>query len=907
MLEGGKGMISIWYSENQGKIVAKSDDYFGDRLYLKGGIWKQKEKKYYYPLNWENVHILLDRYYEVPNVVWKSSLYEALISYKEKKIKKKVHMSLLKRINMDTIDKFKDLLPTLHPDLPPFKNQRISQHWSKYTDSHSMLWEMGPLDGKTLIITDKGIIKLKDYRDELVANPEGLHSTNGLIERESTELITIETYHGPKLTGTPEHEILTIEGTKTFSELTLSDKLLIGFPNIFPKESLVNDDYACALGMMVAEGCCNLPQIEFNFEGNEDLIEKIRTELLPQGETTRIVGDKETWRAWWSTATLRKTKGNSFPVKYSENGHKIVPECILRSNKNTQIRFLYGYFRGDGRVGIHSNNLNFKLTEGDENLVDLVQLMLFNLGIATKKYKYKDVNAFNLTAPHNETVKMIDLGLIWKPYGWKQKEPNFGWYGKAGMGNNGKQYKYKDNHLITKIVLIKREVKRQKVYCLSMNNDKHLFYGNGITVHNTGKTRSGVENYLIKKKAKKVSHCLVICPVSMLDKWVDEVEKWSTGIYAVAVKGTKKDKLEILEADADWYVTNYETAMILEKELLEKVDEKWLIILDESTKIKNPHAGRSKTCHKLGLLTDYKMILTGTPVTQHAYDLFSPYLFLDKGETFGLQYDNFINQYYWRSGYRLMAKRGTLEDISDKIFESSTRFRKKDCIDIPDKVYDHVMLELPPYNQQKYNEMVEWCITRIENSEMVTAPVILTQLLRLSQITSGFVVDEYGQIVDFEEQPKLRALQDIIESSNGSKIIVWTRFLHDVERIMAMCKKNKIGAVEMTSRVKQEDRTVNIAKFQSDNGTKLICGTAGTGGHGIDLVAGSIVVYYSNDYSLENRLQSEDRAHRAGQINKVTYIDLLCKGTIDQGIYKILRNKKSVADVVTKDNIYGLF
>jgi len=422
----------------------------------------------------------------------------------------------------------------------------------------------------------------------------------------------------------------------------------------------------------------------------------------------------------------------------------------------------------------------------------------------------------------------------------------------------------------------------------------------------TGKTRGVVEAFEIKKKKGLVKRCLVVCPVSMLDKWVEEIEKWSGNTNAVALKGSKADKLELLSYDFDWFVTNFETLPIVMEKLEKIVNNKWFVILDEFTKIKNPFAKRTKTCVKLGKLTDHKTILSGTPITQNAYDIFAPFMFLDNGETFGLNYENFIDKYFWRNGYRKVAMNGSLEQISEKIFDSSTRFRKKECIDIPDKIYDTRILELPAYNKDKYDEMVKYAITQLMDSEAVTAPIILVQLLRLSQITSGFVVDEMNRIVDFKEQPKLDAFQDILDSSNGSKIIVWSRFKHDVDKLYEQCNKSGVKAVKLYSDTKQDARTRNIKAFQEDKTTKVILGTAGTGGHGIDLVAGSIVVYYSNSYSLEQRLQSEDRAHRAGQKNQVTYIDLLCKGTVDIAIYKILRAKKSIADVVTRDNIFEM-
>lgn len=423
----------------------------------------------------------------------------------------------------------------------------------------------------------------------------------------------------------------------------------------------------------------------------------------------------------------------------------------------------------------------------------------------------------------------------------------------------------------------------------------------------TGKTRAAIEGYRIKKSQGLVDKGLVVCPVSMLDKWVEQIETWGDNKAAIALKGTREQKLSTLKDDWDWYCITFESLASMIDEILEIVNDRWFVILDEFTKIKNPKANRSRACIKLGRITKYKAVLSGTPITQHAYDIFTPYLFLDNGKTFGVNYDEFLETYYWAQGYKKVAKTGTLDKISNKIYDSATRFLKKECIDIPDKVYDTRLLDLPPYNREKYNEMVKWCITQIEGSTKVTAAVILTQLLRLSQITSGFVVDTLGKNVPFDENPKIDALSEILDESNESKIIVWCRFIHDVDAVSALCDKVGVKYVTLHGETKPDDRTRNVAQFQNDKETRVIVGTAGTGGHGIDLTAATIVVYYSNSYSLEQRLQSEDRAHRAGQVNKVTYIDLLCRDTIDLSIYKILRNKKSVADIVTKDNLRSIF
>lgn len=418
----------------------------------------------------------------------------------------------------------------------------------------------------------------------------------------------------------------------------------------------------------------------------------------------------------------------------------------------------------------------------------------------------------------------------------------------------------------------------------------------------TGKTRTAIETFIYYRKKGKVNKCLVVCPLSVMDNWEQEIEKWSDCSSGV-LRGTKDNKLELLQNDiADFVIMNYESVRVLEEPLHQWVDSDTMIIADESTKIKNPDAKRSKALIKLGFLTKYKIIMTGTPVTQHAHDLFTPFLFLDSGETFGLRYDTFLDKYFWKNGYKLIPNRDSLEQISNRMYTKSLRFLKKDCLDLPDKIYVNRNVELPKYNREKYNEMVRYAITEIENSERVTAAIILVQLLRLSQITSGFVVDVGHNAVNFSDNPKLDALEDILEETEG-KVIIWARFQQDIKNILAICGKLEIEAVSIWGEIPEEERSKNVRKFQTDENTKVIVGTPQTGGLGINLTAASTVIYYSNSYSLQDRLQSEDRTHRAGQINKVTYIDILAKNTIDVGIRKILKEKKNIADIVTRDNL----
>jgi len=518
-----------------------------------------------------------------------------------------------------------------------------------------------------------------------------------------------------------------------------------------------------------------------------------------------------------------------------------------------------------------------------------------------------------------------------------------------------------------------------------------------------GKTRVAIERHRFLKERDKINKSFIICPVSLMYNWENEIKKWTNNSSSLMITGSKKNKLEeigLLKNKVDFFIINFEGIESIQEELLNLIDSKTNIIIDEFIKIKNPTAKRSKSLIDLCNKTEYVMGLCGTPVSQGSIDLFSPSLCIDKGKKFGFSYERFIDKYFWKEGWNLRPKKSTYNEISEKLFENAIRFLKKDCLDIPDKMYMQIPIELPAENQEVYNQMVTYCLSQLDGQE-VTAPIILVQLLRLSQITSGFIKTPENKIVEFEKQPKLEALEDLLDSNNGTSTIIWSRFQRDIKAIAKLCMDKNIsfgcligGTSDFNYEVKQSDtidknsplgqildllkpesntleaikkayfdfvkrnhpdinqnpdlellKKVNalynslnkfsniklpenmiqrsydipsnligvdiytrnslVDKFQKGS-IQVIIGTASTGGLGINLTKAERVIYYANDYSLINRLQSEDRAHRVGQKNKVSYYDLLARDTIDVSILKVLMAKKNVSDIITKDSLKNM-
>jgi SNF2 family DNA or RNA helicase len=240
-----------------------------------------------------------------------------------------------------------------------------------------------------------------------------------------------------------------------------------------------------------------------------------------------------------------------------------------------------------------------------------------------------------------------------------------------------------------------------------------------------------------------------------------------------------------------------------------------------------------------------------------------------------------------------------LTELNRLLLPFSYRVRKEDCLDLPDKVYIKREVELTKEQQKLYSDLKSHAIAFVEQKGMITASTILTQILRLQQVCSGFAKLEDGSIVTVDTQ-KPKELLAVLEETDG-KVIIWANFTHDILSIRtAIAAEYGPETVEtFYGATKGEERQDIVEKFQDPaHPLRFFVGQPRTGGYGLTLTEAKTVIYYSNGYDLEVRLQSEDRAHRIGQTNKVTYIDIITKGTIDEKILQALRNKINISSLV---------
>jgi SNF2 family DNA or RNA helicase len=238
-----------------------------------------------------------------------------------------------------------------------------------------------------------------------------------------------------------------------------------------------------------------------------------------------------------------------------------------------------------------------------------------------------------------------------------------------------------------------------------------------------------------------------------------------------------------------------------------------------------------------------------------------------------------------------------LEKLSILLKKFSSRITKDECLDLPDKVYTQRTVSLTPDQTRIYSELKEFALADLDNGEFMTAPNVMTQLLRMQQVLSGHTKTDYGELVEIKDN-RLDELMSCLEEMKG-KAIIWSRFRYDIIRIKnALNKKYGNGkAVDYFGDTSDDDRVEAVDRFQNGDALFFV-GNPQTGGYGLTLTAAQNVIYFSNSFDLAVRMQSEDRAHRIGQRNTVTYVDLIAEGTIDEKIVKSLRAKLNIASQV---------
>ena len=441
----------------------------------------------------------------------------------------------------------------------------------------------------------------------------------------------------------------------------------------------------------------------------------------------------------------------------------------------------------------------------------------------------------------------------------------------------------------------------------------------------TGKTKIALDNACILYNRGKINRLLVVAPKGVYMNWLDQeipvhVPNYIEKKVVIWKQSTSQKYMSELRSMMN---NNFELKiMIMNVEAFSTkkgVDfaklfliGRSMMIVDESTTIKNPKAKRTKAILDLRKETKYRRILTGSPVTQSPMDLWAQMDFLDPEILGQSSYYAFRTRYAvvieataagGTHRYQKIVKFKNLKELGKTISPHSYRILKKECLDLPDKIYSKRFVELSDEQKKAYAEMKANAMS-ILKGESMTAINVLTQLIRLHQITCGHMKTDSHQIINLKNN-RLTELMQILDETSGNAII-WANYIHDIEAIEKIIKKEfgNDSCCTYYGATAAEDRQKCVNNFQDpESPVRFFIGNTQTGGYGLTLTAASTVIYYSNNYDLEKRIQSEDRAHRIGQNNKVLYIDLIAEGTVDEKIIKSLRNKVNIAKEISGEEL----
>ena len=427
----------------------------------------------------------------------------------------------------------------------------------------------------------------------------------------------------------------------------------------------------------------------------------------------------------------------------------------------------------------------------------------------------------------------------------------------------------------------------------------------------TGKTKVTIDNFAYLYFTKKIKAVLIIAPKSVYTIWENEIQihlpneikykiyKWNIDKPKDYVGLNKSQDFRIFLINVEALSTKRGLDACVD--YLSKNTSNF-VVLDESTTIKNRTAKRTKNILKLRILSARRRILTGSPITKSPLDLYTQCQFLSP-ELLGFSsYLAFRNRYAEMTDIPVGSGRyisvpkyyKRLEELETRLQQFSTRIRKDQCLDLKPKIRQKRYIELEGEGKKIYEKLRTTALAIVEDST-ISFSNKLTEIIKLHQVCNGFTKNDDGEIMALHKS-KLNALEEIIEETDG-KVIIWANYIYNIKEIIGFLeqKYGKDSVVSIFGEVNVEDRKKAVERIQKDSTCRFMVGNPTTGGFGLTLTACNTVIYYSNNYNLEVRKQSEDRAHRMGQKGSVVYIDIVAKNTLDEAIMKSLVSKGQIA------------
>ena len=440
----------------------------------------------------------------------------------------------------------------------------------------------------------------------------------------------------------------------------------------------------------------------------------------------------------------------------------------------------------------------------------------------------------------------------------------------------------------------------------------------------TGKSKVLIDNIAMLYDKGKINGALIIAPKGVIGTWYkdqipghmpDHVE-YKAVMWQANINIKQQKKLDTLfETGEDLHILVMNVESFSTKKGIEFAYKflschNTMMTIDESTTIKNPDAKRTKNICKLGPHAKYRRILTGSPITKSPLDLYKQCDFLAPELLGHSSYYSFRTRYaimktanFGGRSVQIVVGYRNLPELTDMLKAFSYRVLKDECLDLPKKTFMKRVVKLTKEQDYAYKQMSQLALAQFQGKLMTTATV-MTQLMRLHQITCGHFTADDGTIKDLKNN-RTDELSDLLNEVHG-KVVIWAHYQYDVETIVERIKKEhgNNSVVTYYGLTPQDQRQDNIKKFQDKEGpVRFLVGTTATGGYGITLTAASTMIYYSNGYDLEKRQQSEARIDRIGQENPMTYIDLLAENTIDDRIVVALRKKVNIASQIMGEEL----
>jgi SNF2 family DNA or RNA helicase len=440
----------------------------------------------------------------------------------------------------------------------------------------------------------------------------------------------------------------------------------------------------------------------------------------------------------------------------------------------------------------------------------------------------------------------------------------------------------------------------------------------------TGKSKVLLDNVAMLFDKGKINSVLIVAPKGVYKNWSDSEipqhlpDHINSNVFlwkSLITKEQKRKYDSLFRHDftkLDIFIMNVEA--LSTKKGFEAARQflnvkRTLFAVDESTTIKNPQAKRTKNILHLSKMSKYRRILTGSPVTKSPLDLFTQCLFLDSYLLDHASYYSFRTRYaimrtanFNGRSVQIVVGYHNLSELAEKLKPFSYRVLKDDCLDLPPKTYMKRVIQLTPEQKKVYSQMKAMALAEL-NGKMITTVNVITQLMRLQQITCGHFKADDGSMQEIKNN-RITELMDLLEELEG-KAIIWAHWRHDIATIVKEIEKEYPGSV-MTyyGDTTVEDRQKAIKEIQNpESKVRFLVGTPQTAGYGITLTGASTMIYYSNGYDLEKRQQSEARIDRIGQKKPMTYIDILAEDTIDEKIVKALRKKVNIATEIMGEKL----